>query len=65
MSPEPAQTEDHTLSPLRHSFEERMLAAGVDESIRRDLFGHSLNRKRYGAGASVEHKLRVVQSVAS
>ena len=42
-----------------------MLAAGVDESIRRDLFGHSLNRKRYGAGASVEHKLRVVQSVAS
>lgn len=58
------ETEDHTLYSLRHSFEDRMLAVGVDERIRRDLFGHSLNRERYGAGASLEHKLRIVQSVA-
>ena len=58
------ETEDHTLYSLRHSFEDRMLAAEVDERIRRDLFGHSLNRERYGAGASLEHKLRIVQSIA-
>lgn len=58
------ETDGHTMYSLRHSFEDRMLAAEVDERIRRDLFGHSLNRERYGAGASLEHKLRIVQSVA-
>jgi len=58
------ESDEHTMYSLRHSFEDRMLAAGVDERIRRDLFGHSLNRERYGAGASLEHKLRVIRSVA-
>ena len=48
------ETEDHSLYSLRHSFEDRMLAAGIDERIRRDLLGHSLNRERYGAGASLQ-----------
>ena len=30
----------HTLYSLRHSFEDRMLKAGVDERIRRGLMGH-------------------------
>lgn len=58
------ETPDHTLYCLRHSFEDRMLAAGVDERIRRDLFGHSLNRERYGAGASLEHKLQILNQIA-
>ena len=58
------ETPEHTMYGFRHAFEDRMLAAGVDERIRRDLFGHSLNRERYGAGASLEHLLRIVQSVA-
>lgn len=58
------ETDGHTMYSLRHSFEDRLLAAGVDERIRRDLFGHSLNRERYGAGATLEHKLRIVQNVA-
>lgn len=58
------ETPKHSMYSLRHSFEDRMLAAEVDERIRRDLFGHTLDRERYGAGASLEHKLRVIESVA-
>lgn len=58
------ETPKHSMYRLRHAFEDRMLAVGVDERVRMDLFGHSLDRERYGAGASLEHKHRVVQSVA-
>lgn len=58
------ETPKHSMYCLRHSFEDRLLAAEVDERIRRDLMGHALNRERYGAGASPEHKLRVLQSIA-
>ena len=58
------ETPGHTLYSLRHSFEDRMLAAKVDDRIRRDLFGHSLARERYGKGASLEHLLEVVQAIA-
>ncbi|MFC0192904.1 DUF6538 domain-containing protein [Aureimonas pseudogalii] len=54
----------HVLYSLRHSFEDRLLAAGVDERIRRDLFGHTLNRERYGKGATLEHKQKVIQAIA-
>lgn len=58
------QTPDHVLYSLRHSFEDRMLAAGVDERIRRDLFGHRLDRERYGTGATLEHKRDILQAIA-
>ncbi|MBN8294589.1 tyrosine-type recombinase/integrase [Rhodobacter sp. NTK016B] len=45
-----AETEAHTMYSLRHAFEDRMLEAGIDDRVRRDLFGHSLNRERYGEG---------------
>ncbi len=41
-----------------------MLAARVDDRIRRDLFGHRLSREKYGDGASLEHLAEVVQSFA-
>ncbi|UVC11197.1 tyrosine-type recombinase/integrase [Rhizobium sp. TH2] len=58
------ETEDHVLYSLRHTFEDRMLAAGIDERIRRDLFGHSLGRERYGEGATLAHKRDVLQAIA-
>ena len=58
------ETPGHTLYSLRHAFEDRMLAAGVDERIRRDLFGHALDRERYGKGATMEHLQQVVQAIA-
>jgi integrase len=58
------ETPRHSFYSLRHSFEDRMLAAGIDDRIRRDLFGHRLDRERYGKGASLEHMAKLVASIA-
>ncbi|EAQ13264.1 site-specific recombinase XerD [Maritimibacter alkaliphilus HTCC2654] len=58
------ETPKHSLYGLRHSFEDRMLAAGVDERIRRDLMGHALDRERYGKGASLTHLHSIIQPTA-
>ncbi|MEB8386871.1 tyrosine-type recombinase/integrase [Rhodobacteraceae bacterium KMM 6894] len=56
------ETPEHSLYGLRHSFEDRQLAAGVDERVRRDLMGHSLNRERYGKGAALDHLQSILQA---
>lgn len=58
------ETPDHVLYSLRHAFEDRMLAANIDDRIRRDLFGHRLTRERYGDGASLEQKQLLLQPTA-
>ncbi|MEC5321763.1 DUF6538 domain-containing protein [Aurantimonas sp. A3-2-R12] len=58
------ETPAHSLYGLRHAFEDRMIAARVDERVRRDLFGHAYNRERYGKGADLKHLHEVVSSVA-
>lgn len=58
------ETPDHSMYSLRHSFEERMLAAGIDDRVRRDLFGHRLDRERYGGGASLEMAHRLLKPIA-
>ncbi len=58
------ETAGHSLYSLRHSFEDRMLAAGVDDRIRRDLFGHRLTRERYGKGASLDQLAAAIQGLA-
>jgi integrase len=58
------QTPEHSLYSLRHSFEDRMIAARVDDRIRRDLFGHRLSREHCGESASLEHMAELVQSFA-
>ncbi len=59
------ETAYHTLYSLRHSFEDRMLAAGIDDRIRRHLFGHRLDRERYGKGATLEHKQELLQAAVA
>lgn len=54
----------HVLYSLRHAFEDRMLAAGIDDRVRRDLFGHRLTRERYGDGANLEQKQELLQAAA-
>ena len=44
------ESPEHSLYGLRHAFEDRMLEAGIDERIRRDIMGHALGRERYGEG---------------
>ena len=58
------ETKKHTLYSLRHSFEDRMLDAKVDERIRRDFMGHSLGRERYGKGATLERAQEILAAVA-
>jgi len=58
------ETPAHSMYSLRHSFEDRMLAAGIDDRIRRDLFGHRLTRERYGDGATLEQKAVLLQATA-
>jgi len=58
------ETPDHSFYSIRHSFEDRMLAAGIDDRIRRDVFGHTLNRERYGRGASLEQVFNLLQKIA-
>lgn len=58
------ETQDHSLYSLRHAFEDRMLAAGIDERIRRDLFGHALNRERYGKGADLAYLRDLIAKVS-
>lgn len=58
------ETPAHSLYSLRHAFEDRMLAAGVDERIRRDVLGHRLDRERYGAGASLAQLSEVLSPCA-
>ncbi len=58
------ESNEHTLYSLRHAFEDRMLAAGIDDRIRRDLFGHRLSRERYGEGASLEQQQALLQATA-
>lgn len=58
------ETPQHSFYSLRHSFEDRMLEAGIDERVRRDLFGHTLNRERYGKGASLEHAAGLLAAIA-
>lgn len=47
------ETDEHSLYSLRHAFEDRALKAGIDDRVRRDLFGHRLTRERYGHGADL------------
>ncbi|MBZ9775128.1 DUF6538 domain-containing protein [Mesorhizobium sp. CO1-1-8] len=47
-------TENHTFYSLRHSFEDRMKNARLDEELRRMLMGHTIDRPRYGEGGEMK-----------
>ena len=42
------ETDEHTTYGLRHSFEDRLRLAKIDDRVRAELFGHSYHRERYG-----------------
>ncbi|MGX5799658.1 integrase [Bradyrhizobium sp. Arg314] len=47
-------TENHTFYSLRHSFEDRMKNARLDEELRRMLMGHTIDRPKYGEGGEMK-----------
>ena len=46
-------TSAHRIYSFRHSFEKRMLEAGLDHDLRCTLMGHSNSRPQYGDGGSL------------
>jgi len=49
-------TPNHVIYSLRHSFEKRMLEAGLDYALRCTLMGHKNDRPAYGDGGSMEYR---------
>ena len=49
-------TKDHRIYSFRHSFEKRMLEAGLDYGLRCLLMGHKNSRPLYGDGGSMKYR---------
>jgi len=49
-------SENHTTYSLRHSFQDRLLAANAPDRVQADLMGHKFQRPAYGEGATLAHK---------
>ena len=60
-------TDKHVIYSFRHSFEKRMLEAGLDYGLRCLLMGHATNRPAYGDGGSLAYRrkelLKIVHPV--
>lgn len=59
-----AETTNHTAYCLRHSFETRTKAAGLDFEMRKQLMGHSSSRPEYGDGFSLAKLHDALHSIA-
>jgi len=57
------ETPQHTAYSLRHSFEERLRRAKIDDRIRAELFGHTYHRERYGE-PTIEELTECAQAIA-
>ncbi|MEO1241045.1 MAG: site-specific integrase [Pseudomonadota bacterium] len=49
-------TQNHVIYSFRHSFEKRMLEAGLDYGLRCRLMGHATDRPDYGGGGSMSFR---------
>lgn len=61
---ETVEGRDTTAYSLRHSFEDRMTEAGVDDRIRAELMGHKYERPDYGRGGSLEVRAKALALIA-
>ncbi|HAA13072.1 MAG TPA: hypothetical protein DCE41_15820 [Cytophagales bacterium] len=56
-------TPKHSLYSLRHSFQDRLLAANAPDRVQADLMGHKFNRPDYGGGASLMQKREWLEKI--
>jgi integrase len=47
----------HKIYSFRHSFEDRMKEAGLDDELRKMMMGHTIDRPHYGSGGSLKWRL--------
>ncbi|WP_298307307.1 DUF6538 domain-containing protein [uncultured Erythrobacter sp.] len=57
-------TKAHVIYSFRHSFEKRMLEAGLDYGLRCTLMGHRNNRPSYGDGGSLAYRRDELMKIA-
>ncbi|CAN7177355.1 tyrosine-type recombinase/integrase [Rhizobium rhizogenes] len=57
-------TSAHKVYSFRHSFEKRMLEAGLDFEFRQRMMGHSVDRPEYGDGGSMEWRREQLLKIA-
>ncbi len=57
-------TENHVIYSFRHSFEKRMLEAGLDYGLRCLLMGHATSRPAYGDGGSMTYRRNELLKIA-
>lgn len=53
----------HTAYSMRHSFQDRILAAGATDRVQTDLMGHEFERAKYGEGAAMEQKAELLNRI--
>jgi integrase len=56
-------TKGHKVYSFRHSFEDRMKEAGLDDELRRLIMGHAIDRPKYGSGGSLAWRQAEMQKV--
>ena len=54
---------DHRIYSIRHSFENRMLEAGIDYGVRCKLMGHFESRPDYGTGGTLEFRAQELSKI--
>ncbi len=57
-------TEKHTLYSLRHSFQDRLTRANVNDRLQTELMGHKFNRPLYGDGPTLEQKHECLKEIS-
>jgi integrase len=57
-------TGQHKIYSFRHSFEDRMKEAGLDDELRRILMGHTVDRPTYGSGGALAWRAVELRKIA-
>ena len=53
----------HSIYSFRHTFEDRLKEANIDDELRRLLMGHAIDRPKYGSGGSLEWRQRELRKI--
>lgn len=54
---------NHSLYSLRHCFQDRLISVEAPDRIQAELMGHKFYRPKYGAGSSLEQKLKWMERI--
>jgi integrase len=57
-------SKEHTIYSLRHSFNDRLIAAEAPDSLIDSLMGHKTYKPKHGKGPNLDLKLKYLQQIA-